>query len=112
MLIVLSGGPPSSSLNKLKEISTSLKSSVDIWTIGSGPESSSQYLKDMASSPEQSHKSIFFENLSPFTAKITQKMCSGKIECNMTFNLVNVRSLLRERILPEDFAILKSTYKL
>ena len=51
---------------------------MDIWTIGSGPVSSSQYLKDIASSSEQSSKSIFFENLSPLITTITQKLCSGE----------------------------------
>jgi hypothetical protein len=52
---------------------------VDIWTIGSAPVSSSQYLQDIASTSEQSHNSIFFENLSPLKTTITQKLCSGKI---------------------------------
>jgi hypothetical protein len=78
-LIILSGGPPSSSLNKLKELANSLKQSVDIWTVASGPESSSQYLKDMASNRGQFNSSIFFENLSPFVTSITEKLCSGMV---------------------------------
>ncbi|XP_028390676.1 collagen alpha-2(I) chain-like [Dendronephthya gigantea] len=78
VLIILSGGTPTSNLNRLTELSTSLKSSVDIWTVGSGPESSSQYLRDIATTSAQTHRSTFFENLSPFTTTITTKICSEK----------------------------------
>lgn len=78
-MIILSGGTPTSNLNRLRKLSTSLKSSVDIWTVGSGPESSSQYLRDMATSSDQTHQSTFFENLSPFTTTITTKICAGNV---------------------------------
>lgn len=79
VLIVLSGGPPSSDMKKLREISTSLKNNVNIWTIGSGPSASSDYLKEIASKEEQSHWAIFFEKLSPLVSEITGKLCSGKV---------------------------------
>lgn len=89
VLIVLSGGWPSSNFEKLKRISTSLKNSVNIWTIGSGPSASAEYLKEIASKEEQSHKSIFFEQLFPVSSQITGKLCSGEVS-TINENFTNI----------------------